>query len=224
MDYNVSRGYQPKCCDACPYAKECVHEKNMVLTVTGRKSIVRLDVESKYVSIEAAYAYLQQALYDSVFSNDENIHLIRAQTSLGKTQAFVELAKNKEGRKALLIAVPLIDLKEEIAERLSSGGGEQIPSWKQVDLPLDLREEVDALYKAGYYKDGNCFYGNTCISKTKCCLNPFQIFFLIISYTSVSSANRWNCSNPFIIAKSILCDTKFICNFIDCQNNTSQSI
>lgn len=130
MDYNLSRDYHPKCCDECPYANECVHEKNMVLTVTGRKSIVRLEVEPKYVPIEAAYNQLQQALYASVFSNDEDIHLIRAQTSLGKTQAFVELAKNREGRKPLLIAVPLINLKEEIAERLSSGGGEQIPSWK----------------------------------------------------------------------------------------------
>lgn len=153
LTYNASRGYCPKSCDSCPYAKECVHEKNMVLTVTGRKSIVRLDMKPKYVSLDAAYSCLENALYDAVFSNDESIHLIRAQTSLGKTQAFVNLSKIKEGRKPLLIAVPLIRLKEEVTERLPYGEGEQILSWKQLGLPLELVCEIEALYGAGYYKD-----------------------------------------------------------------------
>lgn len=153
LTYNASRGYCPKSCDSCPYAKECVHEKNMVLTVTGRKSIVRLDMKPQYVSLDTAYSCLENALYDAVFSNDESIHLIRAQTSLGKTQAFVNLSKIKEGRKPLLIAVPLIRLKEEVTERLPYGEGEQILSWKQLGLPLDLVDEIEELYESGYYKD-----------------------------------------------------------------------
>lgn len=154
IDYFKSRSFHPTSCSSCPYCDECIHEENMVLTVSGRKNIVRVEEEPPYVSVEEAYRQVYEALYTSVSAPDNRvIYLIKAQTSIGKTHAFVDMIKNRNSGKPILIATPLISLKEEIVKRLPAGEKEQILSWEQLCLPEDTMYEVKKLYSEGSYKE-----------------------------------------------------------------------
>ena len=155
IDYIKARNYKPTTCSECPYSQNCIHDKNLVLTLTGRKSITRLDVNPEYVSVQEAYQEVYSKLEEFLETPtiEKTIYLIKAQTSVGKTEAYVQMIKNRDGGKPIMIAAPLIALKDEIYNRLPYGNKEQILSWEQINLPPHITVEIKAIYQQGFYKD-----------------------------------------------------------------------
>ena len=79
-------------------------------------NIVKIEnYNPSYVSLEEAYHDQEQALKRAVNSLQPQWHIIKAQTSLGKTESYLNLIR--ESKKQILIAVPTNKLKSEIVVR-----------------------------------------------------------------------------------------------------------
>ena len=144
--------YKPQLCeDNCPYAKECRHKKNMCLTV-DTSSKINVVEQQKYVSIEESYSYMKNALISSVEDekSDNDIILIKGQTGIGKTAAYLDLMRHTS--KLLIIAVPTIILKNEIAGKAGSLAVASV-SVEDLGLPHEVYEQVKELYDNSFYKD-----------------------------------------------------------------------
>ena len=110
------KGYYPKrcSCDFCPYYGRCENIGTIVGTLAMDKKIYQ--EEKEYVSIHEAECCLEENLESAFQSDQEGIHLITAQTGLGKTSAYIKLIIDNPDRK-FLIALPTNKLKEEVYQK-----------------------------------------------------------------------------------------------------------
>ncbi|OGO85382.1 MAG: hypothetical protein A2Y24_03390 [Clostridiales bacterium GWE2_32_10] len=151
-DCNYSRNTykNPYNCDNfCPYAKECKHGKNIILTCrTKRNTITRLSNSEEYVSLQEAEDDLKCTVSSVLEANDNDIHIIQAQTGLGKTNAYIEYLIDT--RDIFVIAVPTHDLKDEVYEKCVLKGIEimAIPELPE-KLDREIKDKLKWLYKLG---------------------------------------------------------------------------
>lgn len=121
-DVNYIRTYHPKrCSDSfCPYYADCEQAGTIVDTLAiDRKVYVRKETE--YYPLEEAVHCLKQNLEMAYESFDSGIHLIKAQTSIGKTTQYIELIE-RHPEASFLIAVPTNMLKQQVTEDLLKKG------------------------------------------------------------------------------------------------------
>lgn len=97
---------------------------------------------------------LKTCLREAVDAEDDNIYVIKAQTALGKTEAYCNIIQESPD-KQFIIAVPTCKLQAEVVQRLKYKGIEctqtesVYETIKKLDLP-DLEEMVKKLYENGY--------------------------------------------------------------------------
>lgn len=155
-DYITAQQYSPGGCDRfCPYAGECDHDVNICTTVTGRRKIMRVVTEEKFISVEGSYNSMRESLIHAVKCPGKAIHLIKGQTGLGKSYAYKELMREMalQGNPIpLLIAVPTVRLKREIAECVKDVAVEAL-SVEDLPLPEDIRNRIAFLYARGLFKE-----------------------------------------------------------------------
>lgn len=146
------KSYKPEsCAHFCPYHDQCDHGTNLLSTSkVGYHQFERLvNYRENLVAMEEAEGDLSRSLVKAVQADDTRWHVIKAQTALGKTRAYLELLRDKSLR--VLIAVPTNKLKREVQERAANMGIETIvsPSLHELILPDDIRSEIDDLYNSG---------------------------------------------------------------------------
>ena len=96
----------------------------------------------------------KRMLQEAVDARDDNIYVIKAQTALGKTEAYCNLIQERPD-KQFIIAVPTCKLQAEVVQRLIYKGIEctqtesVYEAIKKLNLP-DLEELVKELYENGY--------------------------------------------------------------------------
>ena len=146
--------YNPKNCNShdCPYYEHCYPDFNIYLTVKGRHRITYIG-EDEYVPLELAYKKTEEAIKEAIVSQDKCIHLVRAQTGIGKTTIYSSIVRDRDERKRYIIALPTVKLKNEVAKLIGDKGYEVV-SLKELLLPEDIQMEVERLYAKGSYKEG----------------------------------------------------------------------
>lgn len=149
-----ANSYAPEYCNKadCPYEAEC-RGKSLYNKLANR--IKRIKKAESYLDMDEAVGMLNGALKDALAQQVNGIYLIQAQTAIGKTTAYCNIARNWNGPKPLMIAVPTIDLQRQVENDLRSCGVMPYltPNKKEVlrDLGLnELAEEVERLYEAGF--------------------------------------------------------------------------
>ena len=146
-----SYGYKPQSCmkGGCPYEKKC-NVDSLYSKLTWK--IIPLRKKVPYITLEDAQNELRQYLHEAVEAKDRGIHLIKAQTALGKTQAYCELACEKSDQ-AFMFVVPTLDLQDEIVKRLEAVGSHCIKTVscieKTKELDLSIYNELITLYDSG---------------------------------------------------------------------------
>ena len=92
---SIEYEYHPKNCNPedCPYYDSCCPDYNIYLTVKRRRRISHIGDED-YVPLELAYKKTQEAIEEAIAIQDKYIHLVRAQTGIGKTSIYVNLVKS----------------------------------------------------------------------------------------------------------------------------------
>lgn len=146
-----SYGYKPQSCikGGCPYTDMC-NVDSLYSKLTWK--IISLKEKEPYITLEEAQNELRQYLYEAVEANDRDIHLIKAQTALGKTQAYCELACEKSDQ-AFMFVVPTLDLQDEIVKRLEVAGSHCIKTVSCIEKikekKLPIYNELITLYDSG---------------------------------------------------------------------------
>lgn len=150
-------GYKPEQCIksnvSCPYYDKC---KANSLYAKASQKIRKLESSEDFYEIEKCETDLREFLEKAVDAKDSDIHVIKAQTALGKTEQYAELVKNRADKK-FIIAVPTIQLQHEVAGRIEAKGvkceiTESIYiKATQLQLP-GLTEELDWAFSQGFAK------------------------------------------------------------------------
>ena len=148
-------GYHPKRCsqESCPCYHQCVHENTMIDTLAMDRKVFQ--GKTDYVSVDAAVSKMKTDLADAFHSYENGIHLIKAQTGLGKTTAYVDLIMENPGNR-FLIAVPTNILKREVGDKLRNSGipADDIfitPSVNDSFLPETIQKEISEAHKQGIH-------------------------------------------------------------------------
>ena len=155
-DMKYISDYFPKRCsfDFCPYFEICEHEGTIVNTLLMDRQ-VRLRTE-EYVTVGEAEKCLRSNLHDAFCSTDSGMHLIKAQTGLGKTREYVRLVAENPADK-FLIALPTNQLKEEVRERLVNNGVSERDIFMTASvhgnafIPLEIQTQISGMHNRGIH-------------------------------------------------------------------------
>ncbi|UNC92730.1 hypothetical protein [Candidatus Contubernalis alkaliaceticus] len=150
VNYIQKMDYAPmRCENFCPLADDCEHAKNMILTAkTKRNTIVKLDNDLDFVSLQEAERDLKEKFVNIQKAKDDNIHVLVAQTGIGKSQLYIELLESSD--KPYIIAVPTHKLKDEIYDRCKEQGYDVLKTPVLPEkLPQNVKLEIERLYALG---------------------------------------------------------------------------
>ena len=144
----IEMDYQPENCCCCPYSRDCFHAKNMILTAKPGKTTIIQTEKKNYVSIREAEDDLKRTFQSAISSVEQGIHIIRAQTGIGKTNLYLDYL-NKTDRK-FLIAVPTHKLKMEVYNKALSKGVRNIAYTPEMpEFSYDLQSLIKHTYTVG---------------------------------------------------------------------------
>lgn len=152
------KGYSPQRCtgEICPYYSICENAGTIVATLArDRKVYCTKDVE--YHTLEEARDCMKETLGQAYRMGGEGIHLIKAQTGIGKTTAYIELIKEEKEAK-FIIALPTIRLRDEIRGRLVGEGvfAEEIFVTKNINgnplIPAEVQKEYVEAHERGEHE------------------------------------------------------------------------
>lgn len=145
----IAMDYQPKRCCNCSYEKECLHGKNMILTAKPGKSTILQTVKKEYVTIEEAESDLKEKFMQAVYSENQGVYIIKAQTGIGKTNLYLDYLLHDKNRK-FLIAVPTHKLKEEVYNKAISKGISNIACTPEMPVfTQETQEKINHIYAVG---------------------------------------------------------------------------
>ena len=145
----IAMDYQPKRCCNCSYEKECLHSKNMILTAKLGKSTILQTVKKEYVTIEEAEYDLKEKFMQAVYSENQGVHIIKAQTGIGKTNLYLDYLLHDKNRK-FLIAVPIHKLKAEVYNKAISKGINNIAYTPEMPVfTPETQEKINHIYAVG---------------------------------------------------------------------------
>ena len=156
IKYFNESSYQPKKCDNyCSYKDTCQHTANILTTTNPKqKTMQRVSGhEEYYCDVDEAHEDLRQKLIEAIESDDTVWHVIKAQTALGKTHAYLNLAKELDLK--FLIVVPTNILKHDVRSRAYELGLHisVSPSLDEIKNELEphIWEHIKRLRDAGLY-------------------------------------------------------------------------
>lgn len=138
-----------KCMDCC-FAQECCHSENMLETANPKRHDVKITAKQEYVSIEEAEESFKELLGQAVNSEKNGIHILKAQTGIGKTNTLIHYLKTAD--MPCVIAVPTHELKDEIYNKARNHGIENIcctPTLPEQVLSPEIMSEINHLFNIG---------------------------------------------------------------------------
>lgn len=145
----IGLDYKPGSCVNCLYEKDCLHAKNMILTAKPGKSTILPVIKKEYVSIKEAEADLKEKFLEAVYSEYQGLHIIRAQTGIGKTNLYLNHMMEHPDEK-FLIAVPTHKLKMEIYYKALKIGIANISYTPELPhFSNDLNKKIEHIYHIG---------------------------------------------------------------------------
>ena len=150
--YMDSFQYSPQRCrtEICPYYETC-QGKTILDKITSKIQVTQL---KEYGNVTISEKLLKQFLEKAILCDDDDIHLIRAQTAIGKTSAYCDII-SKNNDKTFMVVLPTNMLQIEVAEALESKGVATYitPNIKVLTSNLgleDLCNDIELLYSMGY--------------------------------------------------------------------------
>ena len=153
IEYMIRNNYNPcKCDKCCPYQEECTHGENMILTVERVRASQMVKLKGynpPYSNLEDAGKDLRNKIYSAMKESFPGITIIKAQTGIGKTNAYLELLQSSQ--EPYIIAAPTDNLKEEIYQKAKNMGLsiEKTQSITQFQKNSVLWSKITRLYKQG---------------------------------------------------------------------------
>lgn len=155
-DLKYMCGYKPMRCsaDVCPYFASCYQYGTILNTLSTNRKVYRTR-EEVYYPLEEAVACLKENLETAYQSHGIGIHLIKAQTSIGKTTQYIDLIR-RNPQERFLIALPTNFLKTQVTEDLERSGIAEAdifttPSISENPLFKEEWEQIKSAHKSGIH-------------------------------------------------------------------------
>lgn len=126
---------------------ETYHKRNweVILTAKPGKSTILQITEKEYVTIEEAEDDLKNNFLQAVDSEKQGVHIIKAQTGIGKTNFYLLYTE-----KTFLIAVPTHKLKMEVYNKAVFKGVKSIAFTPEMpDFSDEIQEKINHIYSVG---------------------------------------------------------------------------
>jgi hypothetical protein len=139
---------EPQRCDRfCPHADACDHADTILRTIRSRSSL-RITSRRDLVSLGEARRMLWGLVPDLLADRTPGrVDVVHAEPGIGKSECYIEwLARLGI---AAIVAVPTHRLKDQIAARLRRAGVSCLTTPEVPELPADLADELEALYRVG---------------------------------------------------------------------------
>ena len=142
-----------QCKHFCPYAESCSHNTNMLTTTKIKRSEILRSENIEYSAVDEVYADLENSFCKAINSDDNRIHLIRAETAIGKTQIYINYLSKSD--KPCIIAVPTNILKRDVYRRCIEEGidARMTPSIEDIrnDIPKEIYSAISKFYRCGQH-------------------------------------------------------------------------
>lgn len=137
-DIKYMKLYKPQRCSNmfCPFYNEC-ETAGTIISTLDRERKIYIDKE-EYYSKNEAFMQLKENLQEAFESSKKGFHLIKAQTALGKTTAYMDLVLNNNMEK-FIIALPTNILKQQVKDDLLS---QYYDDPERVYIPKISEEEI----------------------------------------------------------------------------------
>ena len=143
--YNVKTyGMKPEGCKNCPYESHCDHKTNLLQQLELTRNAVRaVAAPSERHSVAETQDRLRSALTEALSAPGSNVHVIRCDCGVGKTEALLE-----QELTGCCVAFPTHRLKEEAYNRYAIKNPSNIFLWPQrPPLPQRLEQKLFKLDK-----------------------------------------------------------------------------
>lgn len=158
LSYMKQNEYKPQRCNKyCPYCAECVHGKNIILTVDVKRGTMEKvgGCHEEFYSLEDVQNDTYHAICRAYHAEDKQFQIIKSMTAAGKSTSYLKLMSENPADR-FLIAAPTNLLKDEIYEKACRMGMnvKKTPSLEQIkdEMPDSVRATIERLYKAGRHK------------------------------------------------------------------------
>lgn len=217
LSYFKDSDYLPMNCDSfCPYKDCCPHGSNMLCSAKiKRKEIIRTE-KPIYSSVEAAYADTENKFNNAMKAQDERIHVIKAQTAIGKTHMYLNYLQ--AANIPCIIAVPTNILKNEVYQKCIDMGiyAMKTPSIEEIkeELPENVYNTIQHLYGIGQHNKVNKYISDILkqqdipvlksFIKEKKALKDFTGHIITTHHRLLYSSREWLCKYQIIIDEDIL--------------------
>lgn len=120
-----------------------------ILTAKPGKSTILQTVKKEYVTIEKAEYDLKEKFMQAVYSENPGVHIIKAQTGIGKTNLYLAYLLHNKNRK-FLIAVPTHKLKAEVYNKAISKGINNVAYTPEMPVFMPkIQEKIKHIYDIG---------------------------------------------------------------------------
>ncbi len=151
------KGYHSMRCSSsfCPYYNFCVNAGTIADTLASNRKVYILE-EEQYYSLGEAQKCLVENLQKAFACHGAGLHLIKAQTALGKTTAYINLIRSNPEKK-FLITLPTNILKDQVAEDLISYdlSKEDVFVTASVQrncfIPVDIQKKIAHMHECGIH-------------------------------------------------------------------------
>lgn len=149
--YTKDNSYRPQRCLKCKYSEIC-GKKGTLLSILRENTDRRVLTtrERQYVSLEEGERKLRDNIQKAISSPAAGLHLIRAQTALGKTEICCRtIAEYKDMR--FILALQTTRLKEEVYERMKKMGVQAVMTASIDDpgFPEEVSRRIRSCYSVG---------------------------------------------------------------------------
>lgn len=179
--YLEQNDYKGKSCDKyCPYCEECIHSKNILLTVHPKRGSVEkvAGYREEFSTLEEMQEDVYHAVKRAFHSCDKKYYIIKAQTGAGKSHSYLRLMQeHPEAR--FLIAVPTNLLKREIYKKARKQGIKVMltPSLEEIkdEMPSRIWKKIQGMYKRGLHHLVHPFIKKELEKKDNKCLRKYIV-------------------------------------------------
>lgn len=158
LSYLKQNEDEPWSCDCfCPYADTCQHGKNILSTANPKtQTIERLSNHNEqYYPIDEVFEDVRKNFYLAIEDDKLHYHVIKAQTSVGKTEIYLEYLAKSQGK--VLIDVPTNILKHDVLRRAlkMKVNVMETPSLDEIkdDMPPGVWEHIEKLRAYGRHSE-----------------------------------------------------------------------
>lgn len=150
----IKQNYKPQYCkEFCPYRLDCLHGRTLLETCYLQRGSVHVLEEKQFISLEEGEKKLSEYIHRCLEAPlDGKIHVVKADTGLGKTEVLL----NSDLNNVDVLAFPTHRLKDEISNLRINDRLDDfliVPEIPEVDPQID--KLIKDFYAVGAYEKAN---------------------------------------------------------------------